>query len=395
MHLDLLTLVAMGSFVAACAGVVLLVAWSQNRKTSALLLWGLADIVTASGIASLMLASALQQPAWWRLGGSLLALAPGLMWKAARSFDAKPAPLVFALLGAAVVGLASSVAGIRVVGESLSLAFAAAYLLAAGTAFWLGRKERLRARWPIIVLTIVHAAVLLIGLFSNLVGSLGPGEIPAVKSLFGFIHFESIVFTLGTAVFILALIKERNEAASERTARTDPLTGIANRAAFMEDAARLVERCRRENAPVSVIMCDLDGFKSINDTHGHAIGDAVIQKFCEIATDALWPNDIFGRIGGEEFAMILPRASIEAAYVRAERIRAAFAESCCFIEGRQVDATVSCGLSVSVNDEDTLSELLKHADFALYRAKADGRNRVKRADHPRPDGSEKPVIRVA
>jgi hypothetical protein len=152
MHLDLLTLVAMGSFVAACAGVVLLVAWSQNRKTLALLLWGLADIVTASGIASLMLASALQQPAWWRLGGSLLALAPGLMWKAARSFDAKPAPLVFALLGAAVVGLASSVAGIRVVGESLSLAFAAAYLLAAGTAFWLGRKERLRCQliqaWP-------------------------------------------------------------------------------------------------------------------------------------------------------------------------------------------------------------------------------------------------------
>jgi hypothetical protein len=298
MHLDLLTLVAMGSFVAACAGVVLLVAWWQNRKTLALLLWGLANIVTASGIASLMLASALQQPAWWRLGGSLLALAPGLMWKAARSFDAKPAPLVFAFLGAVVVGLASSVAGTRAVGESLSLAFAVAYLIAAGTAFWLGRKERLRARWPIIVLTIVHAAVLLIGLFSNLVGALGPGEIPAVKSLFGFIHFESIVFTLGTAVFILALIKERNEAASERTARTDPLTGIANRAAFMEDAARLVERCRSENAPVSVIMCDLDGFKSINDTHGHAIGDAVIRKFCEIATDALWPNDIFGRIGG-------------------------------------------------------------------------------------------------
>src|ERR1700684_2802101 len=154
MHLDLLTLVAMGSFVAACAGVVLLVAWSQNRKTLALLLWGLANIVNASGIASLMLASPLQQPAWWRLGGSLLALAPGLMWKAARSFDAKPAPLVFVFLGAAIVGLASSVAGTRVVGESLSLAFAAAYLLAAGTAFWLGREGGVGGRRGILLLVL-------------------------------------------------------------------------------------------------------------------------------------------------------------------------------------------------------------------------------------------------
>ena len=92
--------------------------------------------------------------------------------------------------------------------------------------------------------------------------------------------------------------------------------------------------------------------------------------------------------------MVLPRASIGAAQARAERIRAAFAEACYFIEGREVNATVSCGLSVGVNAEETLSELLKHADLALYRAKTEGRNRV-RADHPRPDGSERNVIRVA
>jgi diguanylate cyclase (GGDEF)-like protein len=395
MHLDLLTLVAMGSFVAACAGVALLVAWSQNRKTSALALWGLANIVNASGIAFLMLASALDQPAWSLFGGSLLALASGLLWKAARSFDAKPAPLVFAILGAVVVGLASSGTGTRALAGLLSLGFSAGYLLAAATALWLGRSERLKARWPIIILTALHATVLLIGLYSNLNGSLGPGEIPAIMSLFGFIHFESIVFNLGTAVFILALVKERNEAVSERTARIDPLTGIANRAFFMESAGRIVERCRRENAPASVIMCDLDWFKAVNDTYGHAIGDVLIQKFCESAIDALWPNDVFGRIGGEEFAMVLPRVSIEAAYVRAERIRSSFAESCRFIEGHQVDATVSCGLSVSVNGEHTLSALLKLSDLALYRAKAEGRNRVKRADQPKPDGGEPTVIRVA
>jgi hypothetical protein len=182
MHLDLLTLVAMGSFVSACAGSVLLVAWSQNRKVSALALWGLANVVDASGIASLMLASAWGQATWSLLGGSLLSLAPGLIWKAARSFDAKPAPLIFALFGAAVVGLASSFPGMRAVAGSLSLVFSAGYLFAAAIALWLGRKERLKARWPIIVLTVLHATVLLIGLCSSLNGSLAPGGIPPLFS---------------------------------------------------------------------------------------------------------------------------------------------------------------------------------------------------------------------
>jgi diguanylate cyclase (GGDEF)-like protein len=283
----------------------------------------------------------------------------------------------------------------RALAGSVSLLFSAGYLFAAAVAFWLGRKERLKARWPIIILTVLHASVLLIGLYSNLDGSLAPGAIPQIMSLFGFIHFENIVFDLGTSVFILALVKERSEAISETAARVDPLTGIANRAAFMESAGRVVELCRRENVPVSVLMCDLDCFKMVNDTHGHAIGDAVIQKFCETATDALWPRDVFGRIGGEEFAIVLCGASIEAAYIRAERIRASFAESCCSIEGHQVDATVSCGVSVSTNAEHTLSELLKFSDRALYRAKAEGRNRVKRDDQPNRAGGDATIVRVA
>jgi diguanylate cyclase (GGDEF)-like protein len=214
-------------------------------------------------------------------------------------------------------------------------------------------------------------------------------------SLFGIIHFENIIFTLGTAVFLVALVNERNEAASRMAARSDPLTGIANRAAFMESAVRVVERCQRESAPVSVMMCDLDRFKAINDTHGHAIGDAVICRFCEVITTVLRPNDVFGRIGGEEFAMVLPRSSVEAACARAERARASFAENCRFVGNRRVDATVSCGPTTSVNAEHTLSALLELADGALYRAKAEGRNRVKRADQPKPEGRISSIIRVA
>jgi diguanylate cyclase (GGDEF)-like protein len=143
------------------------------------------------------------------------------------------------------------------------------------------------------------------------------------------------------------------------------------------------------------MMFDLDWFKSINDAHGHAIGDAVIQKFCEITAAALRPNDVFGRLGGEEFAVVLAGSTIEPAYVRAERIRTAFAAGCRFAGNRQVNATVSCGLSASSNAEQTLTGLLEESDTALYRAKSEGRNRVRSADQPKPEGGLSTVIRVA
>ena|ERR1700675_2049347 len=106
MHLDLPSLMAMQSFVAACAGAVLLIAWIQNRRLVALALWGLADILAATGIFSLMLGSAVRQPVWSAVGGALLVLAQGLIWKAARAFDARSAPLLLALIGVVLVGIA-------------------------------------------------------------------------------------------------------------------------------------------------------------------------------------------------------------------------------------------------------------------------------------------------
>jgi diguanylate cyclase (GGDEF)-like protein len=143
------------------------------------------------------------------------------------------------------------------------------------------------------------------------------------------------------------------------------------------------------------MMFDLDRFKTINDRYGHAVGDAVIQKFCEVASTALRPNDVFGRIGGEEFAVVLPGSSIEPACVRAERIRDSFAKECRFMRNHQVNATVSGGVSVSMNAELTLEALLEYSDVALYSAKTDGRNRIKRADQPKPEGPPSNVFRVA
>lgn len=221
MQLDLPTLMVMQSFAMACAGTVLLVAWSQNRKVATVGLWGLANVIAGGGIFSLMLGLTLRQPVWSILGGVLMPLHAGLMWKAARTIDAKPAPLVLALVGAAVVGLASTVPFLQHgSAAALSLIVGAVYFAAAAAALWLGRNERLTARWPLIVLTAMQAAFYLIGAYSTFTGVTGQDGVPSIMSLFGFIYFESIVFVLGSSIFILALVKERNEIAGLAAART-------------------------------------------------------------------------------------------------------------------------------------------------------------------------------
>jgi diguanylate cyclase (GGDEF)-like protein len=394
MSLDLPTLMVMQSFAMACAGAVLLFAWLQNRTAAVFAIWGFANLMAAAGIISLMFGFVLHEPVYSAFGGVLLASQSSLMWKVARTIDAKPTPFI-ALLGPLAIVLVGAVPATRNVAGSLALATGAAYCFAAATRLWLGRKDQSRARWPLMVLTAVHASALFIGTYSTFKGSTGQDAVPALASLFGFIYFESIIFAVGTSVFILALVKERSEADGRMAGYIDPLTGIDNRAGFVGKAERVVERCRRDSAPMTVMMFDLDRFKRINDTHGHAVGDAVIRTFCATVVAALRPNDVFGRLGGEEFAVVLPGSSIEAAYVRAERIRCAFAANGRFIGARQIDATVSCGLSASLNGEQTLTALLEQADWALYDAKYAGRNRVKRSGELKPATGPSVVIRVA
>jgi diguanylate cyclase (GGDEF)-like protein len=393
MQIDTLTLMVTGSFVAACAGATLLFAWWANRGAVALAMWGLAGLAAAAGICSLIMATVYQEPAFFVGAAYLLVLNDGLIWKGARTLDAKPAPIAGLLSGLALfffIGMFSP----QNAGPS-SLAISAAYLFGAAVSLWQSRAERLPARRPLIVLITIHAAVTLVGAFSR-IGTVGTViEPPPLMSFFGVIHFESIIFAVGTAAFVLLLVKERSEAASHLAATVDSLTGIANRAAFMQAATAIMDRCRREDAPVSVIMFDLDKFKGINDTYGHATGDAVIQKFCAVAAAALRPIDAFGRLGGEEFAIVLASSSIESAFVRAERIRAAFEENCRIVGDKHVNATVSTGVSVSLNGDTAIGALLKLSDAALYAAKASGRNRVKRADQIDSKIGHSTLIRVA
>jgi diguanylate cyclase (GGDEF)-like protein len=391
MPLDVPTLMVMGGFVAICAGAVLIGSWRLNQNSQTLLFWGSGSLLSGVGVVALMLGLHWQEPLLLVAANLLLALAHGLLWKGARAFEGKPAPLAMLLVGPALVALAGALMSSTI--GALCLVVNAAYLYAAAVSFWYAREPLLPARWPMILYVALHGSVMVLGAISSF--TVVSPHAPPLMSLFGIIHFENILFAVGTATSLVALVKGRSEAAAKLSANIDSLTGIANRAAFMLAAENLLARCRHDSAPVSVVMFDLDAFKRINDSHGHAVGDAVIRKFCEVASAAIRHNDVFGRLGGEEFAVVLGRSSIEPATVRAERIRVAFAESCDRIRDHYVNATVSGGVAASCDAEITLAELLERADEALYRAKAAGRNRVKRADTPAQDRAASDVIRVA
>jgi diguanylate cyclase (GGDEF)-like protein len=179
------------------------------------------------------------------------------------------------------------------------------------------------------------------------------------------------------------MAKEHSVLIHKTAAITDPLTGLLNRRGFFEGAQKLIERQARKGEPVTVLMFDLDHFKSINDRFGHEVGDEVLRVFATTASRNMRSADIVGRLGGEEFAAILPSGVFTAAAV-AERVRAAFEITGAEISNHAMGATVSVGAAGARKSDCSLVAMLSQADAALYRAKTTGRNRVIADDGPPP-----------
>jgi len=182
-----------------------------------------------------------------------------------------------------------------------------------------------------------------------------------------------MVYVVGIGYVTLAMVKERAERQLKAAAYSDPLTGIGNRRSFMLRSEELLTDCGRRGTAAALLLCDLDHFKRLNDTFGHAVGDQALIAFSRVTTQILRPADIFGRIGGEEFACVLGDSDEARALEVAERIRAAFSGLTLLEPGF---LSVSIGLVTTGESGYELSRLLSVADEALYKAKGKGRNRV-------------------
>lgn len=156
----------------------------------------------------------------------------------------------------------------------------------------------------------------------------------------------------------------------------DPLTGLHNRRYLDSIVPHELARCGRDLAPLSVMMMDIDHFKHVNDTYGHQGGDEVLRQLAKLLIDNVRASDVACRYGGEEFFLLLPNMPVNFALVRAEQWRAAFAATTTVFGEAHIQATVSIGIACYPNDGVTSDELIRSADLALYRAKAEGRNRV-------------------
>lgn len=169
---------------------------------------------------------------------------------------------------------------------------------------------------------------------------------------------------------------KRSQLRFMKLARRDGLTGIFNRQHFLNEAGLHLQYCRKSTRHACLVLIDLDHFKIVNDTHGHAVGDRVLKRAVDTCQMHLRSTDIFGRLGGEEFGILLPECTLEQGLGRAEQIRQAIAAVASDEDAPGIPVSASFGIASVMHSGYELRQLLIHADEALYRAKREGRNRV-------------------
>jgi diguanylate cyclase (GGDEF)-like protein len=378
MHLDVGTLSVVTVFVTALLGALLVFAGLQNRSIRAPMWWGAAQIVGAVGLGLATSRGVIPDFLSIDIANALVLLAYGLTWAGARNFDGRrvlPLVVVFApavwLMICRTPGFVDDV-NLRIVVVSAMMA-----MLAAATAeeFWRGRDEPLMSRWPTVIVLLAYAAALLARIpatyFSPLLGHSVMGGVS-----FALIAFGTLLFTVVMSFLLLNMTKERTELQHKINAMVDPLSGVANRRAFLDGAKTLLARQALDGEPLAMLLFDLDRFKEINDRMGHAVGDRVLQTFAAATTSTLGTDVLFGRIGGEEFASLIPVGDLGEGYAIADRVRRNFVEAAARFANGDLKPTVSVGVTLGVDATTGIDILLDVADRALYRAKANGRNRV-------------------
>ncbi|GLQ54149.1 GGDEF domain-containing protein [Devosia nitrariae] len=374
MLLDQASLMLAIGFSGAALGVTLFIAWLSARNELFLfrLVVGVLFLVLGAAVFSTYRES--YTVARHFAGFALLLVGFGIAWNSARQFRTGSAPLapMFAWTFAAVAACGVPFGlGLDGLGAIVANIASAALLFATAAEYWRSRAE---APVPILLTSVLYAVTAtsfsLCALALLLDGDLALAGAP--DNWAEEINAVVAIFTLtGIGALSLSLHLSRQARLHKSAAMTDPLTGLLNRRA-------LFDRFGSESlaGPVAVLLADLDHFKLINDKHGHAAGDDVLRQFAATMRQLVGSQGVPARLGGEEFAVVLPGAGAVEAETLGECIRAAFAAKGLETLAGPLACTVSIGVAVCDGPGEGFEVLLSQADDALYAAKRDGRNRI-------------------
>lgn len=378
MSLDSITLYLVATMIAALLGAMM-VFFGRQENSPALKWWGTAYLLGAASVALWTATGDKLGPHLYLAMNAVGFVACGMVWNAARVFHGRkpnwPGLVLGAVAWVATVTLLDPAASMlrMIIGAGIVSIYAAL----TASELWVERRKSLQRRWPALVVPVMHGCVLMLPI---LLGSfLHPHDAGFSGSVWVTVFaVELVLYAVGTVFVIFMLVSERTVTAHRTAASTDPLTGMLNRRGFSEACARMIEREAKGGRPVTVMIFDIDHFKSINDRFGHPAGDEMLKLFSTVVVNNLRISDLSGRIGGEEFAALLPCALEEGVLV-AERVREAFETSGVVVDDGAVDTTVSIGVAGGPAGTE-LEVLLASADTALYQAKRGGRNRVEAAE---------------
>lgn len=354
------------------AGLQLLAGW--RLRQTCLFVWALANLFLTVGCVFLAARRDIGIPASVLIGNGCILAGMGLIYSGIRTFDAHPPRLVAV---AVVTALGTGLLALSLwSGDNLADRVTITSVLVGCWSATAGRALLQTPGGGPIISRVTSAVVLMVvaagytlrglGVQFGLLPTPGNGPVEVLIAIVGL--GLAICWTFGSLFMVL-----------EKVASLDDLTGLLNRRAALQRGEELLRYARARRQPFSLLLADLDHFKSVNDRFGHDIGDLALQRFAALVPQSIRSHDVAGRYGGEEFCILLPRSDAKGALAIAERLRLLAEAQLRQVAGHDIGVTLTVGAATYVpgtGGPNTIADLIVAADGALYSGKAQGRNRT-------------------
>lgn len=379
MGADTLTLFAANAVVLVITAFAFLAAWCGQRREVYWGSWIAANCLLATALVLFMFASSAQDGTAMTAANVLLVAGFGLRWRAARQFGGRSGPHAVILLPTLFVAILFAFPAVFSHGMVYMAVNAVLAVTAAAIVheFWRDRADGLPSRYGLVLAYVVIGLSFAARAVQGVLLDQGIASYLPQDAMLQIHLVVALFHATASGAFALSIAYERGAIALREAALRDPLTDLHNRRAFEMHLDRHL--LRRGSGEFALMIFDIDHFKRVNDRYGHAAGDAALRACAQACVAALRPADFVARIGGEEFAVLLPGVTVQGAFDAADRVRRAVGQLEIAHGGNRFGITLSAGIAHGSTVPGNLDDLMSRADAGLYRAKKNGRNAIGQA----------------